>query len=468
MKLSTAIQESLVALLCFDDSAKGAKLVKSLVPASHFDPYYREIAREAEIYLERYDRPPGEHTIDIIEQLKVAKPDRSDIYDRLFESMAETKDVVNNEYIISRATEFSRFQSLRSGISQALDALEREDAQGLDDAEKLLDAAKSNVDTTFDGGLSLAESRDVVSFLDDYEPAFPTGIPHLDKYDLGPARKTLHVFVAPPTAGKSWWMVNVGKRALLQRKKVLHVTLEMSARKTMSRYVQAFFSIAKRDSGQLERQVFGTDESGRFIEFRGEDIPKRPDLQQENIRNHILKRWENMPGKRNLRIKEFPSGSLTINGLNNFLDMLEGAGNFIPDIILLDYADEMAIDPGNYRLSLGAIYRDLRGLAVERNMAVATASQCNRQGGASKWVTREHISEDYSKIARADTILMYSQTEEEFKLGLSRLLVDKSRDDMGRHSRLILSQAYDIGQFVMDSALFANDDYFSDVELTDE
>ena len=112
MQLTTAIQEALIALLCFDDSPGGAKLVKGLVPVNYYDAYYADIAQVAAKYLDRYDKPAGEHLLDLVNNLKKKDKDKADIYQQLYESLLETKDGVNRDYVVSQARVFARYQQM--------------------------------------------------------------------------------------------------------------------------------------------------------------------------------------------------------------------------------------------------------------------------------------------------------------------------------------------------------------------
>jgi hypothetical protein len=129
---------------------------------------------------------------------------------------------------------------------------------------------------------------------------------------------------------------------------------------------------------------------------------------------------------------------------------MESREGFIPDVLLVDYADLMKVDSVNYRQDLGRVYKELRGIAVERNIGVVTASQANRSGIRAKTVRDYHIGEDISKIATCDAHITYSQTGQERGLGLARLFVANGRNDEDQFTVLI-SQAYTLGQFCLDS-----------------
>lgn len=249
----------------------------------------------------------------------------------------------------------------------------------------------------------------------------------------------------------------MGKHCMIQRKKVLHVTLEMSEARTAQRYVQALFSISKREAN-VRTTRFVTDNLGRLIDFE-EDQLNRPTLMDPGIRDFISKKLESQRKRRApLIIKQFPTGALTVTMLKAYLDGLERFQKFVPDVVIIDYPDLMKLDSDNLRISTGQIYKDLRGIAVERNLAMVVASQGNREAATAKMVTDSMIAEDYSKIATSDNVLTYTQTEEEKKLGLARLYVANGRNDEDKFVVLV-SQSYAIGQFCL-SSTYMHSDYW--------
>jgi replicative DNA helicase len=257
--------------------------------------------------------------------------------------------------------------------------------------------------------------------------------------------------MAPTNRGKSWWLMHLGKWALLQRQSVLHITLEMSEPKTAARYLQSFFSITKRQAPTRLPKFIRNSEGG-VIDVNYEELT-RPSFADVDIRaklsSKIRREFRRRP---KLKIKGFPSGKLTLAMLEAYLDNLARFENFTPDVLIVDYADLMSIkDVKNLRQELGAISVGLRGIGVERNMAVITASQTNREGINARVVDETNMSEDISKAFTADVLLTYNQTAAEYAMGLARIYVAKNRDDETKMMALI-TQAYAMGQFCLDSS----------------
>src|SRR5262249_16179972 len=151
------------------------------------------------------------------------------------------------------------------------------------------------------------------------------------------------------------------------------------------RYFQSMFSISKRDEKSV-RTHFELDELERMVGFSVDKAKARLNLEDPNIRKKLsLKLDEWGTRLNNVIVKQFPSGSLTITKLEAYLDSIEIAEKFVPDLLIIDYLALMRLNVDNYTQSLGQTTVLLRGLAVRRNLAIVTAAQGNRESeSASK------------------------------------------------------------------------------------
>jgi hypothetical protein len=166
----------------------------------------------------------------------------------------------------------------------------------------------------------------------------------------------------------------------------------------------------------------------------------------------------------NLVIKRFPNRTLTIAMLTGYLDMLDRVEHFNPDLLCLDYAKLMRVNSRNaqeFRISVGENMEKLRGLAVERNMALVTADQLNRKGYGAEQARSSHIGEDWSQVHTADVVLTHSATEAEMRHGLCRIFVDHARTESDKFG-ILVSQNFGIGQFGLQAA-FLPANYYDDI-----
>lgn len=448
--LSGALQENILTLLVFDDEF--CPIVRNTISANLFESaVFRDIAAHAIDYYDKFNEAIKEHLADELEVVLAGGDKRkSASYRRVLDNLFMAKDGMNREYVISKLHSFVRQQTLKSAIVKAVEAVED---GNVDQAEIELNKGLKSQMVSFELGTSFSDPRQSLQFFDHVTDGIQTGIVQLDNRDICPRRQELYMFVAPAKKGKTWAMMQLGKWALLARKRVLHITLEMSEQRVSMRYIQSFFSISKREA-KIRYPRFTLDEDGRFSNISIEEIV-RPTLKDEGIRAHLASRLEREFRKRPpLIIKQFATGSLTIPMLNAYLDGLERFHKFVPDVLIIDYPKLMKLNAQNLRIELGSVTEQLRGIAVERNLALVTAAQGNRDSASAMIVTDTMIGEDYSQVATADNVITYTQTPQEKKLGLARLYVSNGRNDEDKFVVLI-SQSYATGQFCLDSAMMS-------------
>jgi hypothetical protein len=253
-------------------------------------------------------------------------------------------------------------------------------------------------------------------------------------------------------SGKTWACIHVGKQALVQRKKVLHISNEVDEDVMTGRYYQALFAASTRPD-KYDKTFLEFDKLGRLAGFRTRKVSPKWDFSAPSARRELRKKlqpWGTRLGR--LCVKRFPSGSLTMSQLEAYLDFLESEHKFIPQVLIIDYPDLMAQDVKNYRISLGRTFVDIRGLLGERSIAGFTPTQGNRASIKASRVSSDMVAEDITKVNTADNVLTYSRTEAEKRLGLARLHVAHARN--GRDGDvIIITQSYTTGQYVLDSAL---------------
>ena len=451
MGLTGIMQESLLALLLYDKEE--GKRVASIMPKDCWDSVYREVAARAAAYWDKYQEPPGEQALDFFADLERSDKAKAKLYRRLCESVQETRDGINAKYVMSQAGAFLREQRLRRGIMDAVDLLE----QGKQaDAETAIRRGLDGVLDVFHPGL-LFHQLVVDKILSDERQPLPTGIKALDDRGLGPSAGELLLFIAPPNAGKSWWLVHLAKMALISHRRVVHVTLEMDEHRVAQRFLQAFCAVTKRRQ-EVTTAVFKTNELGQLLDIDLREARGVKSFADADIASKLTRQLKKFRRRAPLVIRQFPTGMLTIRELRAYLDSLEAQQRIVPDLLCVDYADLMSLDVKDYRLSLGVLYKELRGIAVERNVAVATASQARRDTHGTT-ITGKDVAEDYSKIATSDTVLTYNQTDGERRIGTARLRVDKARNEEAKFDVLI-SQSYPTGQFCLGSCRMANKRYW--------
>lgn len=443
MKLEHSLEENALTLICFNKETAPALVVK-LTPDLFSTRAYREIAECAFNYIKRHRIPPGVHLRDELEA-KIRKGDEGKLIAQTIEAMERLAPDIHPAYVLEGLDDFIRMRRMKIALENASDAL---DSGDMDRAGMLMHGGIGHNGGP-DAGLWSHEPENFVQFLEENEDdEFSIGIDALDDRGVTIVRKTMTLLIAAAKRGKSWWLITVGKKAILRGKNVLHITLENSEKLTAQRYCQTLFAMTKREAIEVRSAIFQKDKLGRMTSM--EQHVRTPEGLRSISRAKLIKKLRPLSARGKLHIKEFPTGTLTVAQLEAYMDHLELTHGFKPDVLLLDYPDLMQVAAENMRIALGQLFKNLRGVAVKRNAALVVVTQGNRTSDNIKTVTTAHVAEDFSKIGSADTILTYSQTGDEKQMGLARILVARARDAEDGFMVLV-SQNYPTGQFAIDS-----------------
>lgn len=291
---------------------------------------------------------------------------------------------------------FAQQQAMKLAILNSVDDLESGDlAKPLARVEEAQLVGRDMTDLGLD-----IEKPDDWLYYDPQGEVIPTGIQHLDEQFGGLSKGEYGLIMTTPGVGKTMTLVNIGCGAasIISRCNVVHITLEMSAKKIMRRYAARI--------------------TGRFL-TKEED----PD----EYRNEF-DRFSKMKVRGNIKVKEWPSGTATLVDIQSYLSMLEYTG-YTTDLLIIDYPDLIRHERvGDFRQQLSNTTVGIRAIAGIRNIAIWGASQANRVAINSELVDLDHIAEDIGKVATADVVITGSQTKEEYSEGLIRYYGAKIRE----------------------------------------
>ena len=450
-RLSSSLQESVLTLVATND-AEG-RIASGILKPEFFDDDYRDIATRVLAYQRKNGKAPGKaHLDDLLDDvLGNPKHKKREHYLRVLEGIYSQAASLNAKYVFSRVSEFARVQSLKAAWFASADVLQAGNEGAADEVEALWFKALKARDQGMDAGTFLSDRSKALAFLDKTNNAYRLGIPALDRVGCGPEPGKILLFIAPKGFGKSWFGIHGARQCLFQRAKVVHVTLEMPIDEVIQRYYQNLFAIPKRGD-KYDVSKFEFDDLKRLSGIYTKKLSPKISLNDKKIRSYLNERIEDWGVQFDrLVVQEFPSGSLTVERLDAYLDYLELTRNFVANVLVLDYPDLMHIKSAdNLRIEIGRIFVNLRGLFKRRNIAGICMTQGNRESLNATTVKSKMVSEDVSKLFTSDKIVIYSQTEEEKARGLARLRVNNNRGDEDGFNVLI-SQSYTSGQFVLDS-----------------
>jgi hypothetical protein len=431
------LQESILAVMAFDK--RGSEVFAWLQPA-HFDEPANEIAEQLQGYWQKYQQPPGlGHLDDLFTHEFVARPHGRIV--KLLRNLALLENAMNAQFVLDQVSAFRRQQDLKATLIAAADRFQAGGPDMMEDVEGIWQKNLGSV-VTPSVSITLPTERSEIQELFTRPEAdeFGTGIPGLDARHLVPGRGQLTVLLGVSSAGKTWGLIQFGKAALLRGKRVLHVTLELSAVETSRRYLQAIAALPRYfgDPPGWARTLT-LDASGRLVGFGREEIPPLPS-NATACHEDTARRFSGR-----LRILYQSAGTLKVTAIRAAIAR-ETTTGFKPDLVIVDYLGKLAAAADNYRIELGRNTEALRALAEDCDVAMVSAQQINRAGNKAELITRNHIAEDYSAVNHADAVVVLNRTPEEERLNLARLWVDKNRN--GTQSwGLVIAQNYALGQF---------------------
>lgn len=409
---------------------------------------YRRIAEVAFDYVREYHRPPKAHLADLLEDRLRRGTEEGNALRTTVADMQRLYPHLNAEYVLRELDHWVVVGRMNRDLRDAGNALSSGDIEG---AQKALYGNPPVPPDT--PGIWFSDTEAMLSFMnrnDDDE--FTFGIETLDEKGIRPQRKTLSLLTAPKGRGKSWFLINVGIANRFLGKSVLHITLELSAKLTAQRYVQAATAMAAADGAPIRVPQFVRDSSGRFLRFDMEH-ETTPRVISEETRQSVIRKLRAQARRAPLCIKEFATGTLSTHQLKAYLDSLAQRDNFRPDVVIIDQAKNMKMNMQEIRLETGRVYIELRAIAQERNLAMVTVNQGNRRSSEVGTVFSNQTAEDWSIIGTCDTAMTYSQTEHERNMNLARLMVEHSRVARD-HFIILLAQSYATGQFALRSIMF--------------
>ena len=443
-------QENVLTLLVFSDS--NALLIRNAISPSLFDSPYREIATKAIDYIDRYKIPPKQQIADELDDY-IKDEKNGPVFQDVLKSMFSLQENLNSKYVVDKLTTFIRERKFEEAL---YDAAQLQGQGKIDEAQEVMRLASQFNLSIFDPGIRLTNLDLLFDSLEE-EEIIPTGIRVLDEMKVGPARGEVYLLLAAYSRGKSWHGIQIGRMSMLLNYKVVHVTLEINQTKLLQRYWQCLLGLTRWQTTQtLSSPVFKKDGNNKLSEIKQEVIAPKSleDPEARQLAESYLAKYGPLL-ENNMRIKAAPTGTLTLPDLRAYLDGLEQTENFIPDLLILDHGSQMKLpsqSAKDFRIGLGRLFVDLRGLAGTRNMAIATAHQLNKEGTKARVADGTGVSEDWSIMGTVDTGIVFNQKPMEKKTKIARLSVDRGRS-MKSGFTVLITQNYDVGQFCLDSEM---------------
>lgn len=386
----------------------GRKVIPFLKPEYFQDRVDRSVFLLIDDYVKRYNKFPTKEAmlIDLADKNGLSQDEYTmakDIVNGLGES--EDRDV---DWLVDKTEEFCKDKALYNAIMESIKLVDKkEDKISVGAIPKILSDALGVSFDTHIGHDFLADADDRFEFYHRRETKIPFDLDYFnDITDGGLPKKTLNIALAGTGVGKSLFMCHCAAHNLTTGYNVLYITMEMAEEKIAERIDSNLMNVNIKDLKELPKDSY--------------------DKKMDRVRN---------AAKGKLIIKEYPTACAGSANFRHLINELKIKKNFVPDIIYIDYLNicmSSRIRPGsnvNSYTYIKAIAEELRGLAVEFNVPIVSATQTTRSGYGNSDVELTDTSESFGLPATAD--FMFAIISSESLEELSQLMVKQLKNRYG-------------------------------------
>jgi len=339
--------------------------------------------QQIESFITKYNNLPTKEAL-------VIELDNTPLKDEEFENVSELITHLEGEkdeksdlsWLLETTEKFCQDKAIYNAVVSSIKILD-EPEKSKDDKGAIPELLTDALSVSFDphvGHDYLLDSDDRYDFYHRVEKKIPFDLDYFNKITGGGlSSKTLNVALAGTGVGKSLFMCHVAAGALSQGNNVLYITLEMAEERIAERIDANLLNIRLDDLASLPKSMYEKKIQGLLNTVKGRLI-----------------------------IKEYPTAAASTNHFRALLNELNLKRNFKADMILVDYINicsSSRIRPGQYTNSysyIKSIAEELRGLAVEFDVPIVSATQTNRAGFQNTDVGLEDTSESFGLPATAD------------------------------------------------------------------
>ena len=386
----TNIEQTILRNLLVND-----KFMRKVLPFIHneyFEGVYRQLFKEVGKYVSKYNKLPTQESFKI--ELDDSDSFNDEQYRHAVEILPEIFKVedIDYEWLIDKTEKWCQDRALHNAVMESISIIDGKHQTLSKNAlpEILSDALAVNFDANI-GHDYIENFNDRYEFYHKEEERIAFDLDYFNKITKGGLpNKTLNIALAGTGVGKSLFMCHMGAAALTDQKNVLYITMEMAEERIAERIDANLLNIPIDQLDKLSKDMFSQKVSQLAKQTTGRLI-----------------------------VKEYPTGSAHSGHFRALLNELKLKKKFEPDIIFIDYLNICsssrmkgmggAINSYTY---VKAIAEELRGLAVEFDVPVVSATQTTRSGYSNSDVGLEDTSESFGLPATADLMFALVSTEE--------------------------------------------------------
>ena len=415
--MNTNLEQVILRNILTDDEY--TRKVLPFIKPEYFEGIYRILFRETAKFVTKYNKLPTAEAFKI----ELDQSDRlngenytvaMDLQPQLF-----AKEKTDSDWLIQNTEKWCQDRAIYNAVMESISIIDGKHETMTKGA--LPDLLSKALGVAFDTNVGhdyIDNVEDRWDFYNKQEERIPFDLEHFNTITKGGVpNKTLNIALAGTGVGKSLFMCHVASSALTDGKNVLYITMEMAEERIAERIDANLLNVP---IDQLE------------------NMPKT--MFTEKVKQLSSKT------KGKLIIKEYPTGSAHAGHFRALLNELKLKRQFEPDIIFIDYLNICAssrmkgmggaINSYNY---IKAIAEELRGLAVEFDVPIFSATQTTRSGYSNSDVGLEDTSESFGLPATADLMFALISTEELQQLGQIMVKQLKNRyNDPTQNKRFVV------------------------------
>ena len=341
-------------------------------------------------FITKFNALPTKEALSI--EINDSKDINEDEYKKITDIIATLNpEKINLEWLVETTEKFCKDRAIHNAILSGIQIIDGKDKKHT--PEYLPDLLSDALSVSFDqkvGHDYLLETKERFDFYKKKEERLELDLEYFNKITRGGIpSKTLNICLAGTGVGKTMFMTHLASSILLQNKNVLYITMEMAEERIAERIDANLLNVGMSDLEELPYQMYET---------------KINKLQSKTTGQLI--------------IKEYPTASAHTGHFKNLMSELALKKSFKPDILFVDYLNICAsarFKPGanvNSYTYIKAIAEELRGLAVEHDIPIFSATQTTRGCYISSDVGLEDTSESFGLPATADFMFALISSEE--------------------------------------------------------
>lgn len=455
-------------------STKFMEQIKPVLRLDYFtNSYLKTVAIWCDSFFEEYKKAPFMHIKDIFEsEQPKMKETEIELIDILLTNLEEQYDEgnINDKYLVDMALFYFRGREVEITVNNISVLQEKGDYDG---AEQELESFRK-VTSTIDSSVlinpgDMETQEEIYRQRDEEEVNFFSHPGDLGKYLGNWKRGDVVGYYGPAKRGKSFTLIDNYKHGVLQRRKTLFWSIEMTRTEVIPRMNKCFFPMIDGDEGNYTFPAFDCrlNQTGECVDRLSDTIVIEEDTGETIIDpSHItctkcMKAfdWEERQRYQKViyqdtiyrttddifevrkkarlyqkmwdkygRVSVHPKYTLTYDKMMQDLEVLFTQDNFIPEVLIIDYIDILGINSSydDYRLE-DERWKLLAKIAGECNCLVITATQANKLGHETKVLDATHQGGFYGKNRHVNCMIGLNQTAEEKGLGVMRMGLTEAR-----------------------------------------